>query len=126
MGIAHTMLENKWRSLIAFMRMDSEMQGRWETHKRIGSAYMWLGLWEMALPRLVEALGVQEGQFSFVPEQRDDCQTWDFIGQCFFNMNQFEKAKVAWKRCVELSKDKTGNSDFFSRMKVLEQLIKDF
>jgi len=126
MGIAHSQLGNKWRAIYSFMRMDSEMPGRWETQKRIGACYMWLGVWQMALPPLVEALGAQDGQFSFNPEARNDAETWDLIGQCFFNLKEYQKAKIAWKRCIELNKDKTGNSDFFKRVKALEHLIKSF
>jgi glycosyltransferase involved in cell wall biosynthesis len=124
MGIAHSQLGNKWRAIYAFMRMDSEMPGRWETQKRIGACYMWLGVWQMALPCLVEALGKQDGPFSFNPEERNDAETWDLIGQCFFNLKDYQKAKVAWNRCIELTKGKTGNSDFFRRVKVLEELMK--
>lgn len=126
MGIAHSQLGRKFRALYQFMRLESEMPKRWETQKRIGAVYMWLKLWESALPYLVEALGAQNGQFSFNPEARNDAETWDLIGQCFFNLEHYAKARVAWKRCIELSKDKAGNSDFFDRVKVLEQLIKSF
>lgn len=126
MGIAHSQLGRKLRALYQFMRLESEMPKRWETQKRIGAVYMWLELWESALPYLVEALGANNGVFSFNPEERNDAETWDLIGQCLFNLGHYEKARIAWKRCLELSKGKTGTSDFFERIKALEQLIKSF
>ena len=124
LGLAHCMLGHKWRALWTYWRLDNEMPNRWQSHKRIGAVYMWLGLYQLALPELVEALGEQKGMFTFSPEEKNDAQTWDLIGQCFFNIKEYQKAKIAWNRCIELSKDKSGNSDFLNRLKMLEELIK--
>ena len=124
LGLAHAQLGHKYRALWTYIRLDREMPGRWQSHKRIGAVLMWLGFYKTALPELVEALGNTKGVFTFDPEQKDDAQTWDMIGQCFFNLREYQKAKIAWQRCIELSKGKTPNSDFFERLKMLEQLMK--
>lgn len=124
LGLCSANLEQRWRSLWYFFKADDVLPGRWETHKRIAASYMNLGLWSQAAEYFVKALEVQVGNFSSYPEPRDDAETWDFLGRCFFNLHKNFEAKAAWTRSLELEKMKPAAKIFKDRLEVLERVLK--
>lgn len=78
---------------------------RWETVKHVGLTYMAFEQWEKAIDFLVDSFKINTGDFSFNPEKRDDADTWDKIGYCFFQMKRYRPAKVAWESAIEKEED---------------------
>lgn len=92
----------KYLSALKFYRKAEELiPNRWETAKITGVTYMAFNQWEKALDFLVDSFKINEGDFSFNPMERDNAETWDRIGFCFFQQKKYKKAKVAWEEAIE-------------------------
>ena len=116
---------NRPKSAIRFLqRAEKEMPKRWEISKNIGSCYMLLGKPAKALPFLVESFSVNVGDFIFEPEGRNNPQTWYFIGQCFYALKEFEKAKVALARALKGHKKKDKERLPEQQVKIIQAILK--
>ena len=116
---------NRPKLAIKFLqRADKEMPKRWEIPKNIGSCYMLLGKPREALPFLVESFSVNVADFVFEPERRNDPQTWYFIGQCFYALKEFKKAKVALVRALKGHKKKGKGSLPEQQVKIIKAILK--
>jgi len=116
---------NRPKLAIKFLqRADKEMPKRWEIPKNIGSCYMLLGKPRKALPFLVESFSINLADFVFEPERRNDPQTWYFMGQCFYALKEFEKAKVALARALKGHKKKGEGSLPEQQVKIIKAILK--
>lgn len=58
------------------------------------------------------------------PLTRDDSGTWNLIGECFFNLYDFDKANIAFDRAADLTKDKTVKEFSKKRAALMRDLLK--
>lgn len=87
-------------------RAEQEVPNRWETAKAIGLTYMFFEHWDKAAEFLVDSFKINTGDFAFYPMQRDDADTWDLIGFCFYQQKEYQKAKIAWHESIEKDTEK--------------------
>jgi len=117
-------LNQKLRALWALSSADKEVPGRWEIEKVRGVIWALIGNHERAVKHFVESFTEQVGNFSYMPLQRNDAETWDFIGQSLYAIGRNNEAKVAWNRSLELEKAKPKEEQNENRLKILERMLK--
>jgi len=107
---------------LKFLRMSEKaIANRWEIAKHIGLAYASFERYDKALLFLVDSLKTNDGNFTFNPEPRNDGDTWDKIGYCFFQNNKHFEAKEAWLRAIEIGTDKMQVEMCKKRVAMLER-----
>ncbi len=79
---------------------------RWEISKQMGLTYMSFEHWQKAIEYLVDSFKINKGDFSHYPEKKNIAETWDQIGFCWFQLKQYEKAKISWEESIKKDKDK--------------------
>ena len=121
---ARMFLNQKLRVLWDLDKADKEIPGRWEVEKLRGSVWAMIGNHERAVKHYVQSFSEQTGNFTYLPVQRDDAHTWDFIGHSLFALKKTSEAKVAWNRSLELEKAKPKENQNEQRLKILERMLK--
>lgn len=120
---AYNLLNKRFWALWYLWKANEEIPNRWEISKTLGVTYALIGWHTKAVEYLVDSFKQNTGLFTFNPERRDDAQTWDFLGMCFYQMKQYRRAKVAWKRAIELEKNITNRKIFEQRLEILKRMI---
>ena len=100
-----------------------ELPGRWEISKMFGIVYAMAGWYKKAAKYLVDSFKENPGVFSYGPLARNDAETWDFIGFCFYCSGDLYQARVAWKRALELCKNSDVSDVLNDRIKKLSLLV---
>lgn len=119
----HIFLKQYLRALFALRNADREMPNRWEISKVRGSIFAMAKKYQKAIECYVESFKVNTGKFSYSPEGRDDAQTWDFIGHCFFALKDKSRAQFAWRRAIKLEKSKPEKERRSDMIKILENML---
>jgi len=115
---------NKPNIAIKFLKSaNKEMRNRWEISKHIGTSYMSAGKWKKALPYLVNSFTINNADFIFSPEQRNDAQTWYFIGECFFNIKEDKKAEISMNRASEIDSNSETEKLPEAEKKIISALL---
>ncbi len=97
----------KHRLALKFLRKaNGVVPNRWEISKQMGLTYICFEHWQMAINFLVDSFKVNQGDFSHYPEKKNEAETWDQIGFCFFQQKQYNKAKISWEQSIKNDKDK--------------------
>ena len=120
-GIIANRINKPLKALKFFFWAHEIIPNRWEISKHIGSTYMFMCRYNKAVIFLVDALKGNSGEFSFNPETRNDGDTWDKIGMCFFHLKKYTEAREAWERSIEISTDKIQNELNTKRIEMLER-----
>jgi len=120
--ICYNELGKHLRALWSIKAAEKEIPNRWETAKMKGITYSFLGKFEEGAEHLIKSFNLGKTDFRFNPVIRNDAQTWDFIGLCFFQMNQIEKAKIAWNRALAVNQQSMSPLLTEERIVVLTQL----
>lgn len=124
MGLCYCKLEKYKKAMKWFKLLTKEKERRWEIEKKLGTTYMILGKWNIALEYLVNSLEPNKKVFMFNPEYENISQTWYFIGQCFFNLKEYDKAKVAMKRSIATQTDSKFGKLPEQQIKIIDALTK--
>ena len=122
MAVCYSKIDKHKKAIKWFKSADKELDHRWEIDKRIGTIYLLLEKWKKALEYLVNSLETNTKEFMFNPEYRNISQTWYFIGQCFFNIKEYEKAKVAMKRSIATQTDSKFGKLPEQQIKIIDAL----
>jgi len=99
-------LEKHMLALKFLDKANEAVPNRWEISKQKGLTYMCFEHWTKAIEFLVDSFKINKGDFSHYPEKRNKAETWDQIGFCYFQLKQYEKAKIAWEQSMKNDKDK--------------------
>ena len=92
---------------LKFLRKANEnVPNRWEISKQMGLTYMCFEYWQKAIEFLTDSFKINKGDFSHYPEKKNKAETWDQIGFCWFQLKQYEKAKISWEESIKKDKDK--------------------
>lgn len=111
------------KALKYLLRADKEMPQRWETKKRIGAILMMLRKYRKALTYLVDSNVENKGFIVYKPEVRNDAQTWFFISQCFLELKEYLKTKIAARIALKLNKKAKGKLLPKDQVEALETII---
>ena len=97
---------NKPLLSLRYLRVaEKHVPNRWEISKLMGITYMSYEQWLPAITALVDSFKINTGDFAFYPMTRDDADTWDKIGYCWFQLKSFTKAKIAWEEAIKKDED---------------------
>ena len=111
------------RAFWAVSRAESELPGRWETEKLKGLILFHFKKYARALPHFVASFELYNKIAMHHPWKRDDAHTWNLIGECFFNLFDFEKAHIAFSRASEQCKDDNQKKFYLARAKLMHDII---
>ena len=106
LAIAYNALGKQLKALKSLDKAEKEVPNRWEKSKMTGLTYMSFGRWQKAAEYLVDSFKVNTGDFAFYPLKRDDAETWDLIGYCFYQLKNYKKAKISWQEAIKKDEDK--------------------
>jgi len=121
--ICYNELKKYLRALWSIEYAEKEIPNRWEAIKMKGVTYALMEKNEKAIKYLIDSFKLNTTDYRFNPAIRNDAQTWDFIGLCFFQMNQIEKAKIAWSQALSANQRSMSPLLTEERVMVLTQLI---
>lgn len=106
-------------------RAEKEMPGRWETIKMKGNVYFSRKKYGKALECFVDSFHSNKNDCLYRPWARDESSTWNLIGECYFNIRNFDKAAIAFSRGADLCKDENGKKFLGDRSKLMNDIFKE-
>ncbi|MFA5359237.1 MAG: glycosyltransferase [Patescibacteria group bacterium] len=78
---------------------------RWEISELRAIIFFRQKNWHKATDYFVESFNENKGEVSFLPKQRNNAMTWNFIGECFFNLGEYWKASESFKSASKFCED---------------------
>ena len=122
--LCYMVLGKRFRAFLTISRADREMPGRWEIQKLKGMMFFERKKYEEALEYLNSSFHDNPFNTLYRPMAREDDGTWNLIGECFFNLYNFDKANIAFDRAAELAKDKIQKEFFKQRAALMRDMLK--
>lgn len=123
-ALCHMALGQNFRAFWAASRADDETPDRWEICKLKGLILFQARKYRKALESLVESFKINTGDVTYKPWAREDANTWNIIGECFFNLGDLYKASVAFDAASEKAEDKLLKSLAKKRSELMRDIIK--
>lgn len=120
-GIIANVMNKPLKALNFFNEANSNIPNRWEIKKQIGLTYLSFEQYEKASIYLIESFEQNTGEFTFNPEKRNDGDTWDKIGFCFFQLGKPFEAKEAWEQAIKAGTNKIQIEMNKKRIEMLEK-----
>lgn len=117
-------LGRTFRAFWAASRAEWELPDRWETAKLKGLILMFKGKCFKAAEYFVKSFDLNSGPALYRPWGRDDADTWNKVGECFFNLKNFYKAYTAFNRAAELAPEPVLKNFFEKRAKLMADILK--
>lgn len=118
-------LNKKFRAFWSISRADFELKGRWEVKKIKGMLLFQKKKYHQALEYFVSSFEPTPFDTLYRPLLRDDAGTWNLIGECFFNLGNYDKAGTAFDRAADLTEDKGRKKFFEKRAKLMQEIFKE-
>lgn len=117
-------LNKSFRAFFSISRCEWEMKGRWEVQRIKGMLFFQKKQYAKALECFVASL--QENPFNtlYRPMDRESAGTWNLVGECFFNLANYDKANIAFDRAASLTKDGKQKQFFEKRADLMRQILK--
>ena len=122
-GLCHATLGHHIRAMWAFRRADKMLPDRWETARVVGGLYYLTGRWKKAAKYLIQALGPNMRAYLYQPMQANLLETWDMIGHCFAQIDENEKAIMAWERAKTHAKTQEEKNMVDNKIALVKTLI---
>ena len=123
-SLCHMSLNHMFRALLYASIAEKEMPNRWETSKLKALIFVYRKKWSQALEFLVDSFRNNKIETLYRPWQRDVASTWNLIGECFFQLRNFEKAHIAFDRASFECKDKVAKGFFEKRASLMKEIFK--
>ena len=117
-------LGKKFRAFFSISRADWELKGRWETKKIKGMLLFQKKKYQQALEYFVASFDPTPFDTLYRPLVRDDAGTWNLIGECFYNLGNYDKANSSFNRAAELTTDKIRKKFFEKRGALMREILK--
>jgi len=117
-------LGKNFRAFFSISRADWELKGRWETKKMKGLLLFQEKKYQQALEYFVASFDPTPYETLYRPLLRDDAATWNLIGECFFNLGDYDRANTSFDRAAELTTDKIRKDFFSKRAKLMREILK--
>lgn len=123
-ALCHFALNNKFRALWATDKAEKETPNRWEIAKLRGMIFFKQENFKDAIDYLVASFDENTGDTTYKPWQRNNAETWNIIGECFFNTGKYEQAEEAFREATRGEKD-TKKRKFYNERAELMYKIKN-
>jgi glycosyltransferase involved in cell wall biosynthesis len=122
-AICYMQLKKYTHAFYYAQRTEKEAPNRWENKFICGVILMNYGRFETSLEYFVECLQPDKTVHLFHPIPFDLSEIWSLIGNNFFQLKQFNKAKIAWNKAIENTKNEARIKFFNERNTFLQVLI---
>ena len=113
-----------FRAFFSISRADWELRGRWETKKLKGLLLFQQKKYQQALEYFVSSFDPTPYETLYRPFLRDDAGTWNLIGECFFNLGDFDRAAISFDRAAELTQNEIKKKFFEKRGSLMREILK--
>lgn len=123
-AMCHLALNHLFRAFNSACSAESELPGRWETSKLKGLIFSRKKKYLKAIECLVDSFKDNKGDTLYRPWPRDLSKIWNLIGECYFNLRNFEKAYIAFDRAAAVCKDKTVKEFLEKRANLMREIFK--
>jgi len=123
----NTALSNMTRKRYFFAYLDTgsaerEISGRWEVDKLRGLIFLRQKNYHKALSFLIDSFHENTGVQRYKPWAKELHQTWNLIGECFFNLSKFYEASEAFKRASTQTKEPQVKGLLERRYKLMQEM----
>jgi glycosyltransferase involved in cell wall biosynthesis/ubiquinone/menaquinone biosynthesis C-methylase UbiE len=115
---------HNFRAFWAASRAEWELPNRWEISKLKGLILMFKKEYGKALEYFVKSFNLYSGPALYRPWGRNDADSWNLIGECFFNLGDFYKAYTAFDRGAELASEPELKKFLEKRAKLMADIFK--
>jgi len=122
-SMCHLALGHPFRAFHCAFLAELEAPDRWETSKLKGLIFSRKKKWVKAIESLVDSLKDNKGPTLYRPWPRNLSGTWNLVGECFFNLRNFEKAYLAFDRAAELCEDKLPKKFLEKRSRLMREIF---
>ena len=99
------------------------LPNRWEISKQRGLTYLAFEQWEKGIEYLTDSHKVNTGKFSYNPEKRDIADTWDKIGFAWFQMKEYQKARISFEEALKNETDEEKRKLHTRRIELIDKGI---
>ena len=113
-----------FKAFWAANRADNETPGRWEISKLNGLIFYSRRKFFKAAEHFVGSFKINTGDQTYKPWQRDDGGTFNLLGECFYNLGDYYKAFVAFKKASEKVLDQEFKTLYDNRAKLMFEISK--
>jgi tetratricopeptide (TPR) repeat protein len=104
-GVLANALGKHLLALKFFKQAEELLPNRWEIAKQMGLTYCAFEQYQRGIECLTDSHKINTGKFSYNPEERDTADTWDKIGFAWFQMVEYQKAKISWQEAIKNETD---------------------
>jgi len=102
-----------------------EISNRWEISKLKGMIFLRKGKHAKALEYFIDSFKDDKGVLLYRPWKRELSQTWNWVGECFFGVKNFEKAFYAFSRSAQTCEDEDAKKFLEKRAKLMYDIFRD-
>jgi len=85
--------------------LEKESPNRWESHHVYGFILFMDKCYKDALQEFVASLDNKKQESEYKPLERNNAVTFNYIGECLFNLKEYQKAGEAFKRASKRCDD---------------------
>jgi GT2 family glycosyltransferase len=121
-ALSHMARGHYFRAYINITAADREIPNRWENSKLIGMILVGKKDYTRALDFLVNSLSDNKSDNHFKPWPRNLEQTWNLIGECFFNLGEYWKAAQSFRQAVKYATEPQFKILLNSRAELMEKM----
>lgn len=114
-----------FRAFYSASLAEDELNGRWETLRLKGLILYHKRKYTKALEYFVDSFKDSKGILLYRPWKRELSETWNLIGECFFNIRNYEKAFYAFTRSAQTCKNKDAKKFLNERAKLMYDIFRD-
>lgn len=123
-AICYLTLGKNFRAFWSASKADDETPNRWEIDKLKGMIYFQAGKYFKAIESFVESFKINLGNQTYKPWTRDECGTWNLIGESWFRLNEYFKAHVAFDAAYKKCKNPTFKKLLYDRQRLMHKMAK--
>ena len=124
-SLCYLVLDRLFRAFHSASLAEAEVNGRWETSKLKGMICLRKKKYAKALEYFVDSFKNYKGILLYRPWKRGLSGTWNLIGECFFNIRNYEKAFYSFSRSAETCKNKDAKKFLEKRAKLMYDIFRD-
>lgn len=122
--LCYLQLKKLWRAEYYAKMLPIESRNRWENDYILGLCFFTQKDYLESVKQYINSLGVREQESEYKPLPRDLSVIWNQIGECFFNLKQFENAGIAFHRAASFCEIDEFKKLLFKRGELMDQMAK--
>jgi len=124
MATMYFMKGHKLRAMMCLEMAELEIPGRWEVRKYKGIIYFSAKKWDQAIEQLNISFDEDRAIHDYKPWERDNANTFNMVGECFFNLGIYDKAHLSFLGASRSAKTKEQREFLIQRAKLMKDIMK--